>query len=330
MRITRDLLLNLAHENSAKMVARDRGISCVYIGGSLLNEDPFLAGITDIDLFCVHERPVTTQREVIRINADVHLDIAHYEQEEFMPARKLRTDPWHGSLFASGPLVLHDPQHWLDYTRSAGTAQFARPENVSARVSTFLSPARLAWQALQDEAVPQGVKRVQALLDVIRNSTNATAVITGAPMPMRRLFLELPERSARAGMPELAGELVQSFTSESVTDDHWTDWFEGWENAYDQLNESGKAPVTLNPSRKNYYLKAIKGLSEERPAAALWMLLFTWTRMAADLPKSGEPYKAWQSLCRQLEMDNKNFPARLELLDGVLDRVEESLDHLRG
>jgi len=38
MRITRDLLLNLARENSAKMVARDRGISCVYIGGSLLND----------------------------------------------------------------------------------------------------------------------------------------------------------------------------------------------------------------------------------------------------------------------------------------------------
>ena len=58
MRITRDTLLNLARENSAKMVARDRGIACVYIGGSLLNEDPFLAGITDIDLFCIHDRPL--------------------------------------------------------------------------------------------------------------------------------------------------------------------------------------------------------------------------------------------------------------------------------
>ena len=330
MRITRDTLLNLARENSEKMVARDRGISCVYIAGSLLNEDPFLAGITDIDLFCVHERPVSTPREVVRINADVHLDIAHVEQEVFVPARKLRTDPWHGSLFARGPMVLHDPSHWLDYTRSAGTAQFNHPENVSARVRTFLAPARTTWQALQDGAVPQGVKRIQALLEVIRNSANAAAVMTGAPIPIRRLFLELPERSTRAGIPELAGELVQSFTSESVTDDNWAEWFTGWENAYNLLNELGKAPVTLNPSRKNYYLKAIKGLSEERPAAALWMLLFTWTRIAGDLPKTGEPYKTWQTLCRQLELDNKNFPARLELLDGALDRIEESLDHTRG
>lgn len=330
MRITRDLLLNLARENSAKLIARDRGITCVYVAGSLLNEDPFLAGITDIDLFCIHDRPLTIAREVIRINADVHLDVAHYSQEAFAPARKLRTDPWLGGLLARGPLVLHDPFHWLDYTRSAGTAQFNHPENISERVRTFLSPARLTWQSLQDGNVPQGVKRVQALLDVVRNSANAAASMTGSPLPLRRLFLELPQRSTWAGMSELAGELVQSFTSESVTDDHWTDWFAGWENAYDQLNESAKAPVTLNPSRKNYYLKAIKGLAEERPAAALWILLITWTRMAAELPKSGEPYKAWQSLCRQLELDNKNITARMELLDGALDRIEESLDHLRG
>jgi hypothetical protein len=330
MRITRDTLLNLARENSSKMIARDRGIACVYIGGSLLNEDSFLAGITDIDLFFIHDRPVPTPREVVRINADVHLDIAHFEQEAFAPARKLRTDPWLGSLLARGPMVLHDPSHWLDYTRSAGTAQFNHPENVSGRVKYFLSPARLTWQSLQDGAVPQGVRRVQALLEVIRDSANAAAVITGAPLPVRRLFLDLPERTTRAGMPELAGELVQSFTSESVTDDHWAEWFNGWENAYDQLNVSGKAPVTLNPSRKNYYLKAIKGLSEERPAAALWMLLFTWTRMASGLSKTEEPYKSWQSLCRQLELDNKNFLGRLDLLDSALDRIEESLDRLRS
>ena len=104
MRVTRDVLLNLARENTAKMTAKDRGIACVFIAGSLLNKDPFLGGITDIDLFCIHDRPVTTPREIIRINADVHLDVAHYEQDFFMPARKLRTDPWLGSILARGPV----------------------------------------------------------------------------------------------------------------------------------------------------------------------------------------------------------------------------------
>lgn len=329
MRVTRDLLLNLARDHTEKMIARDRGIDCVFITGSLLDSDPFIAGITDIDLFCVHSRSVAERREIVRINADVHLDIAHYEEEEFSPPRKLRTDPWLGSILARGPLVLHDPQHWLDYTRSAGTAQFNHVENISSRVRFFLAPARLTWQSLQDGAIPQGVKRVQALLEVIRDTANAAATMNGAPLPLRRLFLELPARCSLLGMSELAGDLVQSFTSESVTDDQWEGWFHGWESAHEQLVETGKIPLTLNAARRNYHLKAIKSLAEERPAAALWILLSTWTRMAAALPKSDEPYKAWQTLSRQLELDNRNLPARLELLDGALDRLEESLDLLR-
>jgi predicted nucleotidyltransferase len=89
MRITRDLLLNLARENAAKFAAKDRGLVCVYLTGSLLRTDePFIGGVTDIDLICVHDRPVNAPREIVRINADVHLDIAHYAQEDFTPARK--------------------------------------------------------------------------------------------------------------------------------------------------------------------------------------------------------------------------------------------------
>lgn len=330
MRVTRDILLNLARENAARLTAKDRGIACVFIAGSLLEKDPFLGGVTDIDLFCIHDRPVTTPREIVRINADVHLDVAHYDQDDFAPARKLRTEPWLGGIVARGPLVLHDSLHWFDFIRSTGTAQFNFPENIAARVRSFLSPARLGWQSLVDETLPQGNKRTLALLEVIRNTANAAAVFTGAPLPVRRLFLDLPERCRNAGMDEVAGSLVQSFTNESVTDENWGAWFAGWESAYDQLNQLGKAPASLNPTRRNYYLKSIKALSEERPAAALWTLLFTWSRMAADLPKTDAPFKAWQDLVKQLTLDTKNLPARLELLDSTLDRVEESLDHLRS
>jgi hypothetical protein len=330
MRVTRDILLNLARENAAKMAAKDRGIACLFITGSLLEKDPFLGGVTDIDLFCIHDRPVTTAREIVRINADVHLDVAHYEQEDFAPARKLRSDPWLGGTLMRGPLVLHDPSHWFDFTRSTATAQFNHPENVAARVRAFLAPARQTWQALTDEAIPQGIKRSQALLEIIRNAAGAATSFTGAPLPPRRLFIELPERCARAGMPEVAGNLVQAFTNEAITDEYWEEWFAGWESAFDLANALKKAPATLLPTRKNYYLKAIKGLAQERPAAAIWLLLYTWARLAADLPKTEAPYKAWQSFSKQLTLDNKNLPARLELLDATLDRLEESLERLRG
>ena len=303
-----------------------------YIAGSLLDKDPFLGGITDIDLFCIHDRPVTTTREIIRINADVHLDMAHYEQEVFMPPRKLRTDPWLGQ----------HPGAW-----PAGAARLAAlvrltpvpplhpnstiPKTLAERVRTFLAPARLTWQALVDETIPQGVKRMQALLEVIRNSANAAAVMSGAPLPMRRLFMELPDRCTASGLTELAGDLVQSFTNESVTDENWEEWFIGWESAYDQLNEIGKAPVTLNLTRKNYYLKAIKGLAEERPAAAVWITaLHLDAHGSADLPKADEPYKAWQALDQTVEPGYQEHPCAPGICwTPALDSIEEALRPLR-
>ena len=330
MRITRDVLLNLAKDNAAKLASKDRGIACIFIAGSLLDHDPFIGGITDIDLFCIHDRPISVSREIVRINADVHLDVAHFEQDFFTPARKLRTDPWFGSIFARGPLVLRDSLHWFDFIRSTATAQYSHPENLLGRVQSFLAPARLTWQSLVDDAIPLGLKRTEALLEVIRNTANAVASLSGAPLPLRRLFLDLPERCNAAGLPGIAGNLVQSFTNETITDDNWEEWFSAWESSYDQLNALNKAPAILNLTRKNYYLKAIKSLSQERPAAALWTILFTWTRMAALLPKSEDHYKAWQALIRQLTLDAKNLPARLELLDAALDSIEETAEHLRG
>lgn len=330
MRVTRDVLLNLAKENAVKLAAKDRGIACIFIAGSLLDDDPFIGGITDIDLFCIHDRPISVSREIVRINADVHLDVAHFEQEFFTPARKLRTDPWFGSIFARGPLVLRDSLHWFDFIRSTATAQFAHPENLLGRVQSFLGPARVTWQSLVDETIPQGLKRTEALIEVIRNTANAAASLSGAPLPLRRLFLDLPERCNVAGLPGVAGNLVQAFTNETITDDSWEEWISSWQSSYDRLNELSSPPATLNPTRKNYFLKSVNVLSRQRPAAALWIILFTWTRMAALLPKTEPSYKAWQELIRQLTLDTKNLPGRLELLDATLDTLEENSERLRG
>ena len=103
MRITRDLLLNLARENAAKLAARDRSVLCIYLVGSLLREDPFLGGVTDIDMVCVHDHTPTAGREIVRINADVHLDVAHLAQSVFEHPRRLRANPWVGGSLDEGP-----------------------------------------------------------------------------------------------------------------------------------------------------------------------------------------------------------------------------------
>ena len=328
MRITRDILLNLARENAAKLSAKDRSLVCVYLTGSLLKPEPFIGGVTDIDLICVHDRPVNVTREIIRINADVHFDIAHYTQEAFSPARKLRLDPWIGGALDMGAISLQDSTHWFDQTRSSAISQYWQPVNVAARSRGFLTTARQNWQDLVDGTLPQGIKRIQAFLDAIRSTANAAAVLSGMPLTVRRLFIDLPERAVTAGLPELTGSLVNLFTSEDVTDENWTPWLEGLADAFDALKTAKTIPPSVHPNRRNYYEKAIEVMSEERPAAAVWVLMDVWTMAAGVLPKSEIPYKEWQTFCKQLKLDARTLPARLDELDAALDTVEEAVDAL--
>ena len=328
MRITRELMLTHARENAAVLTTKDRGIICVYVTGSLLQEDPFIGGITDIDLICVHDRPVKTRREIIRLNHEVNLDVAHYEQEEFEPARKLRSNAWIGGWLENVPLVLYDSLRWYDFTRASATAQFWRAENVASRARSFLVPARNAWNDLQEENIPQGIKRITAYLAALRDLANGVAVITGSPIAERRLVLELPARANAAALPGFFGDFIGLFTSSAVTDENFATWMESYATLFDALKEAKDPPVSLSQCRQIYYEKAVKTLYPIHPAAAVWLLLYTRTRAAAALQRTDQVYKDWQTLCRQLELDNRNLAERLEAFDHVLDTAEEAVDRI--
>ncbi len=330
MRITREILLNQARENAAKLTAKDRGLICIYITGSLLQDDPLIGGLTDIDLICIHDRPVTVRREVIRLSAEISLDLAHYEQDEFEPARKLRTNAWIGGEMENVPIVLHDSLRWYDFTRASATAQFWRSENISARARSFLVPARKAWSDLKDELVPQGFKRISTLLDALRDTANSVAVLSGAPLPVRRMLLELPERAGKVNLPDFAGEFVQLFTSEEINDELFDQWMSTFPTIFDSLKEIDNRPADLQYFRRSYYEKAARSLYSDHPAAAIWLLLRTWTKAVSVLPKNGQPYKDWQSFCKALDLDSRHLPARLEALDHLLDSVEEVVDRLQS
>ncbi len=329
MRVTREILLNLARENAAKFAAKDRGLVCVYLVGSLVRDrEPFIGGVTDIDLICVHDRPINARREIMRINADVHLDIAHYTQEEFAPARKLRLDPWIGGALELGAISLQDSTHWFDQTRSSAISQFWLPANVAARCRFLLTSARQNWQSLVEGAVPQGIKRTRIFLDAIRETANAVATISGMPLPVRRLFLDLPECAAKAGLPDITGSLVDLFTSDKVTNEQFTLWLEGLGAAFESLKEAKAIPPSIHPNRRNYYEKAIFAMAEERPAAAVWLLLDIWSMAASCFARTEEPHKTWLSFCQELGLDNKTLTSRLDGLDAALDQVEEAVDSL--
>lgn len=330
MRITRDTLLNQARENAKLLTAKDRGIVCIYVSGSLLKEDPFIGGITDIDLICVHDRPVTSPREVLRLSPDVTLDLAHYEQTDFEPARKLRTNAWIGGWLENVPLVLYDALRWYDFTRASATAQIWKMENIAARVRSFLVPARKVWADLQEESIPQGIKRTSAYLGALRDLANAVACFSGAPLAERRLVHELPARAAAAELPDFSADFVQLFTNSEVSDDNFEAWADTYHQVFDSLADAPDAPVSMALYRRAYYEKAVRALYPVNPAGALWLMIYTWTRAAASLPRAEQPFKDWQAVSKQLGLDGKGIADRLPDLDHLLDTVEEMTDRLSG
>jgi hypothetical protein len=329
MRITRDLLLSLARDNAAKMAARDRSLVCVYIVGSLLRGDPFLGEVTDIDLVCVHDKEIKQSREIVRINADIHLDITHLPQYLFDNIQAFRADPWMGVSLDECPLALRDAEHWFDFTRASITGSLWKPQYVMARVNCFAGRARQTWQMLVDEALPQGIKRTEAYLNTLNDAINAVACINGSPLTTRRILLDLPERAYALDMPDLAASFIYQFTNDAFTEENWAAWMPQWQTTFDAMAANKQAPLDVLPTRKNYYWKAASEFAEEHPAGALWIMLRTWTQMATVLPKSEQPYKDWQSFVRQLELDGKGLPGRLDSLDQLLESVELTVEKWR-
>jgi hypothetical protein len=330
MRITRDLLLSLARDNAAKMAARDRSLVCVYIVGSLLREDPFLGGVTDIDLVCVHDKEIKQAREIVRINADIQLDITHLPQSLFENAPVLRTDPWIGGTLDESPLALRDAQHWFDFTRATITGSFWKPQYALARVNSFAGRARQTWQSLVDETLPQGIKRTESYLNSLYDAVNAVACINGSPLTTRRILLDLPEIAYKLDMPDLAASFIFQYTNDEFTEENWAAWMPQWQATFDAMGAVKQAPLDVIATRKNYYWKAASEFAEEHPAGALWIMLRTWTQMAAVLPKSEQPYKDWQAFTRALELDGHGLPGRLEPLDKMLESVELTVEKWRA
>jgi hypothetical protein len=325
MRVTRDLLLNLAREQTAKLAAKDNSLQCIYLVGSLLHEAPFLGGVTDIDLVCVHDRPVKTPREIVRINAEVHLDIAHYTDDTYSPPRRLRTDAWIGGAMDEGPLVLYDRDHWFDFTRASAIAQYWQTDYIITRARRFATSARQAWQTLTEEA-PQGLKRAHLYLNSLTDLANAPAVLNGMPLTTRRLLLDLPGRIGMLDIPEFTGLFAAQFSNESVNTALLEKWQTQWLAAYDAVKNVKELPVQFCATRRNYYDKAVSVLIPDYPTAALWILLSTWTEIAAYLPKTESLYKEWQSAFHTLGLDSKGLPARLESLDALIDMVDGNID----
>ncbi len=328
MRITRDLLLKAARDTAAARLRADRRLVCIFLTGSLLQKDPLLGGAADIDLVIVHDDQPLVDREVVGLSEDVSLDILHFPQSAFSQPRRLRSDPFLGPLLYNFPTLLHDILHWFEFVQASASAQFNQPQYVLERARDLADQARQGWNFLYQPGSQDHLKNLLAYFNILEQSGNSFALLTGLPLPERRFFTQLAGRAQKLGRPDLASDLVSLVMPRTAHDEDWqTVWLPAWTQAYRAAAALPLCPPQIHAARYSYYAKAMQSLWQENPPAALWLLLRTWGLAVSQLPQDSEHLSTWSSALSTLELDPDHLENRLEALDAHLDILEETLDN---
>jgi predicted nucleotidyltransferase len=325
MRITRELMLKFAKDTIARQARESRSLLAAYLCGSMLGDDFLLGGAGDIDLVLIHEEQSPVEREVIPLNEEIHLDIAHHYRRDYRDTRRLRVHPWLGPTL-NACKALYDPQHFVDFTQASVRGQFDRPDHISERARVQAEMARQVWQDLAMATQAGGPALVADYLRAVGFAANAVASLSGPPLVERRFLQQFPARAEAIGRPGLFQGLLGLLGAQHLEAQVLSDWLPHWQTAYQSLPAS-EAPIHLHPVRLNYYLGAFKGMiQEEQPVMALWPLLRTWTMLAALSPENSPVCQTWQSAVEYLGVYGADFGQRLEALDAYLDLVEETLE----
>ncbi len=342
MRITRDFLLKTAQIRASVAAYNDRSIICIYLVGSVLKENSLLGNTADIDLICVHSKDPRQPRELIRLNDELHVDMAHYSAERYEQPRRLRSDPWLGSSLVADPKALHDDGHWFEFTQAGAASRFFTPENTLERLRSIVTPARAAWldlSALTTVTIPDLLR----YLKVIEDIGNTVACFSSSPLTERRFWIEYPGRVAAIvaddlqkalhGRPEQAelpsrpyGNLFSLFAPQPVPLDLLHKVSPDWHAALGAVASMAACPIKLSPARKKYYTEAAFVLQETCPEASLWIMLRTWCLALSHLRSNSKLFKPFNDLRNTLGLGEEQLVEKLQAMDGMLDALEEHID----
>lgn len=323
MRITRDALLKIAKDTTTKNLAPNKDVTAVFLLGSMLSEDPFMGGTTDVDLLVIYNGEPPDTQEIIKLSNEFHVDIRYEPASVYAQPRELRGDPWRGHAMWN-PTLLHQKGRFFEYTQSILRAQFDEPANKLKRAYAFSAPAREAWSMMQFD--PSSVEPL-TLLTAAANAANAVAVLSGEPLTERRLLAGFPARAQQMVNPEFV-KMLMDIICRPVNADTVREWLPAWEEAF---CTAGLAPLdmTLHTARLGYYKSAIITLLEsDFPLAALWPMIYTWARAAKADNFTAEQTRIWGGILSLLGLDPLGMPNRVDALDRYLDALEEALEQI--
>lgn len=323
MRVTRETLIRLAKENAKTRAFDNKDIVAAYLIGSLINmeQEPFLGGLTDIDLVFVTAGKPPRTREIVKLTGDFHLDITYHARAEYNPARELRVNPWLGPEIYN-PMLLYEREKFFDFVQAAvrGGFEFNGPALTLQRCRTLLAHGRGIWTDLL-EVNEAGPREAAHYLKAVYHAVCAVAELNGDPLAERRLLLDFPRRAELANRPQMAAGLAGLLGGLRLENRIPAEWFSAWRRDFLSAAQTGKADARIHAARLNYYLKACEAMEG---IAALWPLFHTWTLSALVL--SAEQRRDWQEAATLLGLTGETFAEKVQGLDQFLDEVEILLD----
>jgi predicted nucleotidyltransferase len=324
MRVTRETLIRLAKENAKTRAFDNKDIVAAYLFGSLLNEDSFIGGVTDIDMVFVTANKPPRTREIVKLTGDFHLDITYHARAEYTPARELRVNPWLGPEIYN-PLLLYEREKFFDFVQAAVRAgfEFHSPALTLQRCRALLSHGRGVWTDLLEVGATVSPKNVAHYLKAVYHAACAVAELNGNPLAERRLLLDFPALAEKADRPQMAAALPGLLGGARLEGGIPADWLPAWQTAFLAAAGTVKADARIHAARLGYYHKAFEAMSG---LTALWPLIHTWTLSALVLPAGQN--KEWQAAVSQLGLSSAEFGEKVEGLDQFLDEVEILLDEI--
>lgn len=328
MRVTRESLIRIAKETVQERTYNDKNFVAAYLTGSLLTGDPFLGGVTDIDLVLVTANTPPMTREIVGLTPDFHLDISYRAKADYAPPRELRVNPWLGYEIYD-PMLLYESQHFFEFTQAAVRAgfEFHEPALVLQRCRTLLDHGRKIWFDLMDIGEDSGPKDVAKYLKSLYHAVNVIAELNGPPLPERRLLLMFPSLAEQAERPGLSIGLLGLLGASDLEASTLENWLPAWESDFKSAFETGKADPRIHTARLNYYKKCFQAmLGGDEPNVMLWPLFNSWTRAIVVLPE--DDIDAWQAARTRLGLSGAGFVERVEGLDHYLDEIDILLDEI--
>jgi hypothetical protein len=325
MQITTELLHKYAENTVKQFTSADYTILAAYLTGSIVTEsNPFLGGTTDIDLVFIHIGSPEIRRETLRLNDDIHYDIAHHAQRDYSERIALRTHPWLGPILSES-ITIYDPQHFMDLILASVRGLFHRPGNALQRAQTQLNSARERWFGFQPVPQDPGPAEILGYFRVLECAANAIALLVGEPLTERRFLINFPERTRLVQHPGLYPGILGMLGAHKIDPQRLSSWVSHWESIFDSLPKEGRHP-RLHPHRRNYYRKAFDAILEsDQPENILWPLLHTWTLAAASRTPGDPEFQNWRDAFQQIGLLGAGFTERILALDAYLEQVEAAL-----